>query len=83
MERTSDASGIDRKNGMMEGTKMMRTYSIYETIYPIVGEPYKEKIGSVEAATERSALNKAAKQFKVDCGGIPARRRHPENFTAI
>lgn len=63
--------------------KRMATYSIYERITPIIGESYSEFVGTVEAATERFALNKAAKKFKyvrfVNSGG---RRRKPENFTA-
>lgn len=63
--------------------KRMATYSIYEKITPIIGESYSEFIGTVEAITERSALNKAAKKFKIvrfDNGG--GRRRKPENFIA-
>ena len=60
----------------------MRTWSIYETVYPAVGEAFTEYVGRVEARTERSAINKAKKQYKVDDGGYPVRRRHPENFTA-
>lgn len=61
----------------------MRTWVIYEMIYPIIGEPYREYVGSVEAKTESSALNKARKTFKVDRGGVPARLRHSENFIAM
>lgn len=60
----------------------MRTYKIFERFNPIIGESYEEYVGAVEARTEKSALNKAAKEFKVDRGGVPARRRKPENFTA-
>lgn len=59
----------------------MRTWTVYETIYPIIGEPYWEVVGRVEARTEASALNKARRQFKVDTDGVPARRRKQENFT--
>lgn len=61
----------------------MRTYSIFETVYPIIGEPWREKVGTVEAISEKSALNKAKKLFKVNNGGFPVRRRKPENFTAV
>ena len=60
----------------------MRTWLIYEMIYPIIGEPFKEYVGKVDARTETSALNKARKAFKVDRGGVPVRYRRAENFTA-
>lgn len=59
----------------------MRTWSIYETVYPAVGVPFTVYVGRVEARTERSALNKAKKQYKVDAGGIPIRYRRFENFS--
>lgn len=58
----------------------MRVWDVYEYIYPAVGKPFMEFVGEVEARTEKSALNKAAKLFKVDRGGVSARRRHSENF---
>lgn len=61
----------------------MRTWSIYETIFPAVGNRYTEYVGRVEARSYKSALNKAAKEFKVDRGGVPCRWRKPENFTAV
>lgn len=60
----------------------MRTWSIYEMVYPAVGEKFLEYVGRVEARTEKSALNKAAKQFKVDRGGWPVRWRDSNNFIA-
>lgn len=60
----------------------MKDYNIYETVYPAVGEPFVEFVGSVEARTEGSALRKAVKHFKVHDGGIPVRYRRPENFSA-
>ena len=59
----------------------MRTWSVYETVYPAVGAPFTAYVGRVEARTEGSALNKAKKQFKVDVGGIPIRHRRFENFS--
>lgn len=67
---------------MGNGGAGMRTYTIYEKIYPIIGESYEERIGAVEARTEKAALNKATKVYKWDRGGVPARRRKPENFIA-
>ena len=60
----------------------MRTWAIYEKIFPVVGKPYFEFVGTVEARTEKSALNKAKKEFKWDRGGIPNRKRESTNFTA-
>lgn len=60
----------------------MKTWNIYEEITPILGEPFKEFVGVVEARTETSALEKAAKKFKVDAGGYPVRHRKADNFTA-
>ena len=51
----------------------MRTYTIYERIFPIIGESYEERIGTVEARTEKAALNKAAKMYKWDRGGVPTK----------
>lgn len=61
----------------------MKTWKIYENMHPILGEPYREYVGQVEARTEKSALNKARKTFKVDRGGVPVRRRKAENFVAV
>lgn len=60
----------------------MRTWHIYETIYPLIGDAYRDYVGQVEAKTEASALRKASKEFRVDRGGVPARGRKPENFIA-
>ena len=59
----------------------MSTWSVYETVYPAVGAPFIVYAGRVDARTERSALNKAKKQYKVDAGGIPIRHRRSENFS--
>ena len=58
----------------------MLEFAVYEKINPIWGDPYKEYVGTVVARNEKSAMNKAAKQFKYDKGGVPARRRKAENF---
>ena len=58
----------------------MTEFRVYEKINPILGEPWIEYVGTVEARDKKSAMNKAAKQFKYDRGGVPARRRNPQNF---
>lgn len=65
-----------------EGNNGVKTWHIYEKISPIVGKPYEQYVGSVDAKTEAAALNKAAKLYKVDRGGVPVRRRRAENFVA-
>ena len=58
----------------------MLEFAVYEKINPIWGDPYTEYVGTVVARNEKSAMTKAAKQFKYDKGGVPARRRKVENF---
>ena len=58
----------------------MLEFAVYEKINPIWGDPHTEYVGIVVARNEKSAMTKAAKQFKYDRGGIPARRRQAENF---
>lgn len=58
----------------------MLEFAVYEKINPIWGDPYTEYVGTVIARNEKSAMNKAAKQFKHDRGGVPARSRKAENF---
>lgn len=58
----------------------MLEFEVYEKINPIWGDPYTEYVGTVIARNEKSAMNKTAKQFKYDKGGVPARRRKVENF---
>ncbi|KAB0577209.1 hypothetical protein EI53_01231 [Fusobacterium naviforme] len=60
----------------------MRTFSIYEIIHRVWGGDVTEYVGRIEARNEKAALNKAAKRFRVDDGGVPERRRRPENFIA-
>ena len=60
----------------------MKTWIIRELIFPAVGNPFYEYVGRVDSRTEQSALNKAAKVFIWDRGGIPNRKRHSKNFTA-
>lgn len=58
----------------------MLEFAVYEKINPVWGDPHTEYVGTVVARNEKSAMTKAAKQFKYDRGGIPARRRQAENF---
>lgn len=58
----------------------MLEFAVYEKINPIWGDPHMEYVGTVVARNEKSAMTKAAKQFKYDKGGVPARRRQAENF---
>ena len=58
----------------------MLEFAVYEKINPIWGDPYTEYVGTVIARNEKSAMNKAVKQFKYDRGGVPVRRRKAENF---
>ena len=58
----------------------MLEFAVYEKINPIWGDPHMEYVGTVVARNEKSAMTKAAKQFKYDRGGVPARRRKVENF---
>lgn len=58
----------------------MFEFAVYEKINPIWGDSYTEYVGTVVARNEKSAMNKAAKQFKYDRGGVPVRIRKAENF---
>lgn len=60
----------------------MKDYLVYERISPILGREHDEFLGVIRAQNMRSALNKARKTYKVDRGGVPARRRIADNFWA-
>lgn len=60
----------------------MKEYKIYERITNLFGDRELDYVGSVSARNEQSALKKAGRLFKVDDGGVPARRRNAENFVA-
>lgn len=62
--------------------RTMVSWRITEKVTNVFGEVNEYYVGWVDAVSEQSALNKARKQFKVDTGGIPYRRRNPDNFCA-
>lgn len=57
----------------------MTTYSVYEDFTNLLGGKEHKKIGTVEAKSLKSAVNKAKKQFKCDEWG----RRYSEGRRVI
>lgn len=55
-------------------------FEVYEKITPVWGVEHTEYVGIVRAKTSEAALKRAARIFKVDRRGVPARQRKPENF---
>lgn len=62
----------------------MKSYLVYEKMFPNWGEPYTAYVGIIQARNEQSALNKAKREFRWENHGgeygAYSRRRRPENM---